>query len=141
MSPAAALPETELRPDPHFTRGDPVDQHAAHEVLGGQVAEAAIETQQPDLVHARCEQAPGLRSRQQQSWRWIGGREELARQRFETQYDGLDVQRAGTRKRVAHQRLVPEVQAVECADADHTAVRAPGPALDVTKQPAHRFEV
>ena len=44
-------------------------------------------------------------------------------------------------ERVAHQRLVAEVQAVECADADHTAVRAPGPAFDVSEQPAHRSEV
>ena len=39
--------------------------------------------------------------------------------------------------RVAHQRLMPEMQAVEGADADHAAVRAQGPAFDVTEQPAH----
>src|SRR5262245_51431292 len=32
---------------------------------------------------------------------------------------------------------MPKVQAVEGADADHTAVRAPGPAFDVAKQPAN----
>jgi len=32
---------------------------------------------------------------------------------------------------------MPEMQAVEGADADHTAVRATGPAFDVAKQPAH----
>jgi hypothetical protein len=34
-----------------------------------------------------------------------------------------------------------QVQAVEGADADHTAVGAQGPAFDVAEQLAHRFSV
>jgi hypothetical protein len=67
----------------------------------------------------------------------MGGSEKLARQRLETQSNRRQVQFTRTQNGAAHQRLMPEMQAVEGADADHTAVRAPGPAFDVTKQPAH----
>ena len=63
--------------------------------------------------------------------------EELARQRLEAQRDRRQAQFARTQNGAAHQRLMPEMQAVEGADADHTAVRATGPAFDVPKQPAH----
>src|SRR5688572_23601745 len=131
--------ETELRADPDFARGQPTDQHLGHELLGAEVAEAPIEAQQADLVGAEREQARGLGMRQQQARRRRGRRKELARQRLETQHHRRHADHARTRGRVAHQRLMPEVKAVESADADHTAVRAPGSAFDVTKQPAHQF--
>src|SRR3546814_18332558 len=39
------------------------------------------------------------------------------------------------------QRAMTQVQAVEGADADHTAVGAQGPAFDVAEQLVHRFSV
>ena len=65
------------------------------------------------------------------------GREEFARQWLEAQRDRRHAECARTRDRVAHQRAMAEMQAVEGADADHAALGAQRPAFDVTEQPAH----
>ena len=131
--------ETPGRPISRAPAG--IHQHALDEILGAQRAQARIEAQQADVVGTEPEQPFHFRARQQQSRRRVGRREEFARQRLETQRHRRHVERASTRHSVAHQRLMPKMQAVEGADADHTAVRVSGPALDVTKQPAHWPEV
>ena len=125
----------------HFARGQPSHQDLAHEILRAHRGHARIEAQQADEIGAEAAQALEFRPRQLQARRRRGRREEFARQRLEAQRDRRHAQRARARDRMAHQRAMAQVQAVEGADADHTAVGAQGPAFDVAEQPVHGFSI
>src|SRR3546814_15506237 len=83
-------------------------------------------------------QALELRPRQLQPRRQLAPGEEFARQRFEAQCHHRHPKRPRASGRVAHQRAMTQVQAVEGADADPTAVGAPGPAFDVARSEERR---
>ncbi|MNM88432.1 hypothetical protein D3C81_1006490 [compost metagenome] len=138
---ATAVAEMELGADPHFTRAEPADQHVAHEVLGGGGGHLGIEAQQADAVHAQLAQGGDLVAGQHQARRWIVLGEELTRQRLERQRHDRNPEHAGAVNRVAHQRPVAQVQAVESTDADHASLREQHPAFDVSKKPAHSIRM
>jgi hypothetical protein len=118
------MTEAEIRTDPDFARRQPLHQQPPDEVLGRHLRHAGVETQQAHDVHAQRAQALELAARQQQARRRFIAGEELARQRLEAQrHRG----HAGGTRALAHaadQRLMPQMEAVEGADANHAALWA-----------------
>jgi hypothetical protein len=120
----AAVAEAELGADPDFAGGQPLHQHPPHEVIRRHRRHGRVEAQQADHVHAQGAQALELGARQRQPRRCLFAPEEFARQRLEAQRHRRQPGGARTRPHVADQRPMPQVEAVEGADANHAALRA-----------------
>ncbi len=133
----AGAAEAEIRADPDFARLQPRDQQALHELFRRQAGERRVEAQQADAIDAQRRESAQLHPRQLQPRRRRTAGEEFARQGFETQRDRRHAEVAGARHRAAHQRAMTDVQAIEGADADHAAVRAQRPAVEVAEQFSH----
>lgn len=134
---AASMAETEFRANPDFARAQPGNQRQPHEIFRTHLGQATVETDHAHAVGAEPVQAFDLGACQGQTRRRRGGCEELARQRLEAHRHCRHTECAGTCHSVLHQRPMPQMQAIEGADADHASAREQRPALDVSKQPAH----
>ena len=136
---AACMPKAKARAHPHFACVQARHQHRAHKLLRRHLRHRCIEAQQTHAIAAQCAQALGLGTWQHQA-RWqLRGSEELTRQGFEAEPHCRHTQHPRTRHRVAHQRTMPQVQAIESTDADHAplwAKRRPG---GVAEEVVHEY--
>ena len=139
MSPARRLAEAELRADPDFARRTAARPAPCATNSSALIAaKRAIEAQQADAGRRRARAGP--RTWRAAAVRRGGGAAGAKNSRGSGSKLSATAGTPSARARATAWRTSarwPEVQAVEGADADHTAVRAQGPAIDVTKQPAH----
>jgi len=132
MSPPRLWPKRNSGPI-QTSRAQALHQAALHEILGTEAGQLAVEAQQADALGTEIAQAFELGARQGQPRRRAMRGEEFARQRLEAHRHRRHAQGLGARQRMAHQRAMAQVQAVEGADADHASVRVQRPALDVSE--------
>ena len=135
----AAVAEAELRADPDFACAQAVGQQLVDERLGRHRCHGRVEAQQADRIDAELAQDLDLAARQGQPRRWCALGEELTRQRLERHGHRGHAQGARAGDRVADQRTMPQVEAVECTDTDHASAGEQLPALDASEQPAHQL--
>jgi len=134
---ATPMAEAKLRADPDFARTQATDQDQAHKIVRAHLRQSVVETNQAHAVGAELIQAFDLGARQGQT-RWRHSRrKELARQRLKAHRHCRHTAGARARHGVPHQHPMPQVQAIESADADHASVREQRPAFKISKQPAH----
>ena len=132
-----AMPEPEVVADHHDRRVQRLDQHVVHERLGAELGERRGERDHAERVHAQLLDQFGLAHRLGQHRRVRAGPDHLGRVRVEGDHHRLEPEIAGALHRMADDRLVAAMNAVEDADRDHRAAPAAGHRL-VPPPPLHR---
>ncbi len=118
------MPEAQIITDHHIARTKPAHQHRVDERLCGEPAEAGIETDPQQTVHAKPGKHAKLLAKAHQARRGLLRCEILTRQRLEDDHGRGQPALTRARQQVDNHRLVPAVHAIEGTDGHHAAAMA-----------------